>query len=1076
MHAMAKDMELHDVLHRLHLDLVQFMDFKKMYDHQKQAYDHLRAQVQYDLQHQIYQRNVDEYVTVNLCTDSIAKEDIIKGIQFLTSRDELFYPTQLLHFTGSRSSFLEVRGMDDIDGAVVQRAIDNGIRHEFGDLTAHSLQWLTDEFPDTNEMRPMRRFVQKDHNAAGAPVRKGSELVNRNTDRHVREASPQVPLSEPLNQGQQPQEFDELPQRLGPDPKGKRVAGRDALQPVIDHSGDLPPDIIERMDEIMRKFRQSGLPWDQFFQSEPNFELPAGQISTANVQPAHPGGNGLVGAANEQDQEFAQWDLDQVLGVELDLLADEPAWPALEMDLSPNAADEQFNHQNNAGEGFIDLPSFNPTNDASGGDSGFKSTLSSLNPADVGGEVDSAADSMRDLEGQLEDSTRENSNAELAATGLATFGEHYSPGDDQPMFPLLHHDAFGRSFQGDLPEQPFEPAQMFEPTTLAQQLFPDDAHPATRKQEQPFVRGHAPNMAAAAMHHRVPAQSGTKVPEPRQTAGPVICQGPQSGATAHEHPEQPRTIGRPRGRPRKKAVTEGGNPLSDDRVLMDSDSDFHGIYVPIVESDDDDYKPLPKRPRKAPMTGRKRNGPQTGRSNPTPRKRKTAATAGGASTSAANAADSISAVGPLQMRIPTGFVSAPGENTMLASANPAPVAPMTADASIMVPHAGDSAPMPVAPMTVASASVAPTAAFIGQPQAPGTKAPPSGTTKKGQGRKRKVAASSAASEGVDPAITKKAKRVYKKKAAGATGEPQPPKKLKKLKALNTQPLPAQTPMHAAGETSYALPNRPEAASSQQRMTAADGNWYSASQMPSSVDTGFPENLDPALAQVTGGINALQLGSVPALDGRPIVEQVSYPRPENIAHPSEYGAASTLPQLPSVGAGYMLAQATFGGPLAYDAHGQVLGDGAPAPTGFAAAAANVPQFQASSGGVNPALGSAAQGTPAVDPKMPVKRGRGRPPGTKTKKRKTSAPSRTPSAVLQPPTSEPMVSQPVVAYENTAANNAGEMATMMSQQLAEGAQVPPVSVSGHDFDPDLIDPQLFAGMASGVVDQPNNSTAL
>lgn len=1194
MHIMAKDMHLHDVVLRLRLDLVQFMEFKKVYDQQKQAHDHFKAQIQHDLQHQICQRNVDEYDTVDLCTNSIENEDMIKGIQFLKSRDEFVYPTQLPNFTGSRYSFLEIRGMDDIDGVFLQEAINNGIRHQYGDLTAHSLQWLTDQVPDTKVMQPMRQFVQE-LQLANASVGQGNELVNSITDRRFREASPQVLLSDPFHRDQR-QDNDELPQRSDPDPKGKRVAlaeptdrfnepdprfGQDALQPAIDHGDAVPPDVIRQIDDIMREFRESNLPWDQFFPNEPNFELPVGQTSTATVQQAQPGENGPVAAVHEQDRqlsgaqdaevgedglmgamsnpvqqnaqmdaqddsnflffegglgmlphipeepvpgscELTQEDIDRILGDGLDMPVDAVVWPAIEADVPPCAANECVNPQDNAWEAFVDLTSFPPTNSATlwanNGQSELNQNVSPPSPAIVGDEVEfrtaktfgSALDSnsqvgdpMRDLEGQLQDATRANSNAELVATGLATFGERYDPNEARPMFPVADHNAFGGSFQGDFPEQPFSLGQMFKPLTLAQQLFPEGEEPTMREQDQPFRRhqmatttpgapsasedqgvgrantslnlvhhpqgftsggnqmangmfvdNKASNTAGVATNQGVPTQAGTHVLEASQTADLIFGQRRQSGASAPQQPVGPRTAGHSRGRPRK-VVFEDDGPFSDDRVLMDSDEDFHGVYVPIGEMDDDDYKPLPKRGRKTPSTGRKRTGPQMSRSNATPRKRKTAA-------------DSLATVGPLSMHVPVGFVSAPGDNAASTSADTAQVAPSTEDTSTAVAHAVESAPMPVAAVTIVPASVLPTGAFRGPqlqtpvarapypsalyPSAPDPSAQGLAITKKGQGRKRKIAVSSMTNEGMETATTaaeppKTAKRVSKK-AAGVMGEPRPPKR---TKFVHIEPLPAQNPAHAASGTSYSLPQRPQAVNLQEHMKTANATQYEASQMPS---------------------NAIEPGQVPLIDGRPIVKQVSYPRPEGLAPPSAYDGALYLPQLPSVDATYRPAQATSGGPPTYDAQSQVAGTSITVSPGWAAAGADISQLQASADGISPTPSFAAQGSAALNHQTPAKRGRGRPPGSKTKKRKTSALGRAQSIMPERPVPEIVVSQPYVVHQTTAANDAGQMATNVNQQLAHGSHAPPSSVSAGDLNPDLIDPQLSVGVTSGDIDQPSD----
>lgn len=193
--ARASAHDLSFVTKDLHLSLADILNFKTLYNREKQRYDEFKAQV-FD----------DDSEPLRLCTDHICKRDVNKGISYLNSVQLFGSGDQLRGLQGCPRSFFEIPGMEDLDITSIQQAVDQGIRYDYQELTPQALAWLTGNVPETEEVvhmieeaSPVPEFVQQpqrseeqDQEAVGLLEPQGKAVFN-DENHQAQDTSPNTP-------------------------------------------------------------------------------------------------------------------------------------------------------------------------------------------------------------------------------------------------------------------------------------------------------------------------------------------------------------------------------------------------------------------------------------------------------------------------------------------------------------------------------------------------------------------------------------------------------------------------------------------------------------------------------------------------------------------------------------------------------------------------------------------------------------------------------------------------------------------------------------------------------------------
>lgn len=144
--ARASARDLSFVTKDLHLSLADILNFKALYDREKQKYDKFKAQI-FD----------DDSEPLHLCTDHIRKKDVDEGISYLNSVQLFGLGDQLRGLQGCPRGFFEIPGMENLDITSIQHAVEQGIRYNYQELTPRALAWLTGNVPETEEVIHMTK-------------------------------------------------------------------------------------------------------------------------------------------------------------------------------------------------------------------------------------------------------------------------------------------------------------------------------------------------------------------------------------------------------------------------------------------------------------------------------------------------------------------------------------------------------------------------------------------------------------------------------------------------------------------------------------------------------------------------------------------------------------------------------------------------------------------------------------------------------------------------------------------------------------------------------------------------------
>ncbi|KAF3766790.1 hypothetical protein M406DRAFT_327908 [Cryphonectria parasitica EP155] len=400
--------DLFTAVKSLHLDLVQVLAFKKLYDREEQAWQEFCAR-----------RHHDHHYSLRLCTSSVDDLDIKKGVSFLNSITEVGWAKTISQLQGRYEGFLPIDGMENLSVEALQQAVSSGIRQDYHGLTPGALDWLRGDWA-----QPQEELVDMEIPRLGAQLDAIQGPVNEH-DGHEAEDQ-DVLMSDP---------FVDFPQSADP-PRRQPEALEGSIDGLAINDGlaianygpgepqQEPREPINELSEIM-----AGMPAHQpnLAQHRSGFgpPIPIQMIPTN-------------GAAADDSADVQEKD-----------------WKAL-VNLPDDDDDEPVADRGEEGPG-----------DHHGGldfDPIPHDILNLLPDTDDTASVQEPGDSrMRYLLDDLEQSARGNSNIELAMTGRATFGDQFDLAHVYPPFMdftrMIVPDLSGELVQERQQQQPQQRSQ-----------------------------------------------------------------------------------------------------------------------------------------------------------------------------------------------------------------------------------------------------------------------------------------------------------------------------------------------------------------------------------------------------------------------------------------------------------------------------------------------------------------------------------------------------------------------------------------------------------------------------------------